>query len=139
MEHISSLVTAQDANCSSLSDARDSRSSRALDAVEAARELMLATLLIGTSIETVAASVQMSKGHFLRVFKRTTGTTPHSWRLGEKVRSSQRDLQRGNLSLTAIAHRYGFADYAHYSRVFKQVIGTSPSLWRAKATNDARG
>ncbi|WP_410856598.1 AraC family transcriptional regulator [Paraburkholderia sp. SIMBA_054] len=25
----------------------------------------------------------MSRRHFLRVFKRVTGTTPHSWRLGE--------------------------------------------------------
>jgi transcriptional regulator GlxA family with amidase domain len=91
---------------------------------------MLATLSTGKSIEAVAASVQMSKRHFLRVFKRATGTTPHNWRLVEKVRSSQRDLLKGNLSLNEIAHAYGFADQAHYSRVFKRIVGTSPGLWR---------
>jgi len=137
MERITNPLTAQDESCGSMSEAEDSRLARELDAVEAAKDLMLATSCIGTSIEAVAASIRMSKGHFLRVFKRTTGTTPHSWRLGAKVRSSQRDLQKGDLSLTVIAHKYGFADYAHYSRVFKQVIGTSPSVWQAMATHDA--
>jgi transcriptional regulator GlxA family with amidase domain len=97
---------------------------------------MLATLCTPKAIEAVAASVQMSKRHFLRVFKRATGTTPHSWRLGEKVRRTQRDLLKGPLSLNEIAHAYGFADHAHYSRAFKRVVGTSPSVWRNRAARD---
>ena len=118
------------------SDARDTRSSSELDVIETAKALMLATLCTPQPIEALAASVQMSKRHFLRVFKRATGTTPHSWRLGEKVRSSQRDLLKGHLSLNEIAHAYGFADHAHYSRVFKRVVGTSPSVWRNRAARD---
>ncbi|MEM5369999.1 helix-turn-helix transcriptional regulator [Paraburkholderia azotifigens] len=130
MERISRLLTGQDERCGSRSEVRDSHSSTELDVIEAARGLMLATLSTGKSIEAVAASVRMSKRHFLRVFKRATGTTPHSWRLVEKVRSSQQDLLKGDLSLSEIAHAYGFADQAHYSRVFKRVVGTSPGVWR---------
>ncbi|WP_242680970.1 hypothetical protein [Paraburkholderia hospita] len=38
----------------------------------------------------------MSKKQFPRLFKRATGTTPHSWRLREKVRGSRRDLLKQN-------------------------------------------
>jgi transcriptional regulator GlxA family with amidase domain len=130
MERITRLPTGQSESSGSRSEARDSRSSTELDVIETARVLMLATLSTGKSIEAVAASVQMSERHFLRVFKRATGTTPHNWRLVEKVRSSQRDLLKGNLSLNEIAHAYGFADQAHYSRVFKRIVGTSPGVWR---------
>lgn len=110
------------------------------DSIEAAKKLMLATLRFGLSIEAVAAAVQMSKGHFQRLFKRATGTTPHNWRLGQKVRVSQTDLLTGDFGLTEIAHRYGFADHAHYTRVFKQVVGTSPRAWREHAAlYDAAG
>jgi transcriptional regulator GlxA family with amidase domain len=121
MERITRLPTGQSESSGSRSEARDSRSSTELDVIETARVLMLATLSTGKSIEAVAASVQMSKRHFLRVFKRATGTTPHNWRLVEKVRSSQRDLLKGNLSLNEIAHAYGF---------FKRIVGTSPGVWR---------
>jgi transcriptional regulator GlxA family with amidase domain len=136
MERMSRLPIGQDESCGSRSDARDSRSSSELDVIETAKALMLATLCTPQPIEAVAASVQMSKRHFLRMFKRATGTTPHSWRLGEKVRSSQRDLLKGPLSLNEIAHAYGFADHAHFSRVFKRVVGTSPSVWRNRAARD---
>ncbi|WP_410856561.1 helix-turn-helix domain-containing protein [Paraburkholderia sp. SIMBA_054] len=53
------------------------------------------------------------------------------------MRGSQRDLLKGDSSLTEIAHTYGFADYAHYSRVFKRVVGTSPSVWRTWAARSA--
>nr|WP_284692631.1 helix-turn-helix transcriptional regulator [Paraburkholderia terrae] len=99
---------------------------------------MLATLDTGTSIEALAASVHMSKRHFLRLFKRVTGTTPHSWRVEERVRGSLRDLQNRDLGLAEIAHRYGFADHAHYSRVFRRVVGTPPSVWRTTVTCNER-
>jgi AraC-like DNA-binding protein len=129
-----SRAPTQDERCDTLIELRDGRSLSESDVVEAARTLMLATLDTGASIEALAASVHMSKRHFLRLFKRVTGTTPHRWRVKERVRGSQRDLRNRDLSLTEIAHRYGFADHAHYSRVFKRVVGTSPGVWRNRIT-----
>jgi transcriptional regulator GlxA family with amidase domain len=57
---------------------------------------MLATLNSNMSIEAIAGSIHMSKKQFLRLLKRATGTTPHSWRLREKVRGSRRDLLKQN-------------------------------------------
>ncbi|WP_122984681.1 helix-turn-helix domain-containing protein, partial [Paraburkholderia hospita] len=67
--------------------------------------------------------------------QRVSATKP-SWRLAEKVRSSQQDLLKGHLSVNEIAHSYGFADHAHYSRAFKRVVGTSPSVWRNRVARD---
>ncbi|MGT2477364.1 helix-turn-helix domain-containing protein [Paraburkholderia terrae] len=136
MERISSPLDEPNEIGKPRSEVADGCSPCEHEAIEAARALMLSTLRYGLSIEAVASSVQMSKRHFLRLFKRATGTTPHNWRLGEKVRCSQLDLLNGDLSLTQIAHRYGFADHAHYTRVFRQIVGTCPSAWRSQA---ARG
>ncbi|CAG9255295.1 hypothetical protein PCAR4_390098 [Paraburkholderia caribensis] len=134
MERNSRAPTAQDEDCGTLCEPQDGRALSESDVVESARRLMLATLDTGTSVEALAASVHMSKRHFLRLFKRATGTTPHNWRVEERVRGSLSDLRNRDLSLTEIAHRYGFADHAHFSRVFKRVIGTPPGVWRAKVT-----
>ena len=134
MEKNSRAPSAQDEDCSTLSEPRHDHALSESEIVETARRMMLATLDTGTSIEALAASVYMSKRHFLRLFKRATGTTPHNWRVGERVRGSLSDLRNRDLSLTEIAHRYGFADHAHFSRVFKRVIGTPPGVWRAKFT-----
>ncbi|TCG06806.1 hypothetical protein BZM27_23880 [Paraburkholderia steynii] len=133
MERAIPLPSKRDESSSALTCAPKGCSSRELAAIEKARGLMLATLGSALSIDIIAASVQMSKGHFSRLFKRATGATPHSWRLEKKVRSSLVDLRNDDLSLTQIAHAYGFADHAHYSRVFKQVVGTPPSVWRITA------
>lgn len=138
MERNSRAPTAQDEDCGTLCEPQDGRALSESEIVEAARRMMLATLDTGTTVQALATSVHMSKRHFLRLFKRATGTTPHSWRVGERVRGSQRDLRNRDLSLTEIAHRYGFADHAHFSRVFKRVIGTPPSVWRAKVTDNER-
>ncbi|MEI6001359.1 helix-turn-helix transcriptional regulator [Paraburkholderia bengalensis] len=116
---------------------RNSCAAGELVAIEAARDLMLATPGYGLSIDAIAVSVHMSKRHFLRLFKRVTGTTPHSWRMEKRVRGSMVDLRNGDLSLTQIAHQYGFADHAHYTRVFKRIVGTPPSVWRVTAVSDS--
>lgn len=138
MERNSRAPGAQDEDCSTPSESQHDRAHSESEIIETARRMMLATLNTSTSIEALAASVHMSKRHFLRLFKRATGTTPHSWRVGERVRGSQRDLRNRDLSLIEIAHRYGFADHAHYSRVFRRVVGTPPSVWRTTITDNER-
>ena len=138
MERDSGTPGAQDKDCGTPSEPQHGRALSESEIVETARHLMLATLGTGTSIEALAASVHMSKRHFLRLFKRVTGTTPHSWRVEERVRGSLRDLQNRDLSLAEIAHRYGFADHAHYSRVFRRVVGTPPSVWRTTVADNER-
>ena len=80
-------------------------------------------------LEELAAACGISSGHFSRVFKQTTGQTPHQWLLDLRVEHAKR-LLRGKRSLTDVAGACGFADLSHFIRVFTQRTGKAPGAWR---------
>lgn len=77
------------------------------------------------SLDRISAAAGLSKFHFLRVFKETTGVTPHAYQLRRRVELGKRALEEGKTpSLAAIAA--GFSDQSHMTRRFKAVYGVTP-------------
>lgn len=72
----------------------------------------------------------LSKSHFLREFKQSTGYTPHQWAIFHSVSVAAELLRDTNLSVTQVAVAGGFADVSHLSRWFKRVTGVSPKAWQ---------
>jgi len=81
-------------------------------------------------IEDLASQAGVSLFHFARLFKSTTGQTPHQTLLSRRVEHSKRLIRNSNRTLVEIALSCGFADQAHFSRTFKQSTGVSPSVFR---------
>lgn len=48
------------------------------------------------------------------------------------------DADAGDVTISTIAHRWGFADHPHFCREFKRRFGVSPSEWRRGACPGAR-
>jgi AraC family transcriptional regulator len=94
-----------------------------------AKEFLAENLLLDVSIADVAAQVQLSRSHFSKAFKQTTGRTPHRW-LQEYRIDKARQLLQGAMSISDIAAACGFADQSHLTRVFAQIVGLPPSKWR---------
>lgn len=94
-----------------------------------AKEMLLAAPLEKALTMDVAAACRMSRSHFIRSFKATTGRTPHRWLLEQRVEQAKR-LLRGPLPIADIALDCGFSDQSHLSRVFKSFTGVPPGLWR---------
>lgn len=79
------------------------------------------------SLEDLAAEAYLSLHHFARLFKSTTGFSPHQYVLRARVeRAQQLMCEAPARTLTAIGLDAGFYDQAHFSRVFKRVLGVSP-------------
>ncbi len=93
-------------------------------------DFMLANLDGDPSIADVARECNLSSGHFLRTFRRTTGATPHQWLIRRRVERARDLLLRGRLGLAEIAVTCGFADQSHFTRVFAKIEGQSPGNWR---------
>lgn len=81
-------------------------------------------------IADVAAQCAMSRSHFSRAFKRTTGMSPQEWSLQSRIEQAKRLLTEGALSMCEIALECGFADQAHFCRTFSRLTGDTPKRWQ---------
>jgi AraC family transcriptional regulator len=92
--------------------------------------LVEASLDRGVRISDLAASAQLSKSHFSRVFKVQFGRSPQQYVLERRVVRAQRLMLGHDRPLCDVAQACGFADQAHLSRVFRRLVGATPNAWR---------
>jgi len=78
----------------------------------------------------LAASVGFSPFHFLRVFRATTGTTPHQYLIGARLRLAASLLLDTRRSITEIAYDCGFQDLSNFANTFRRVVGCTPGAYR---------
>lgn len=82
------------------------------------------------SLAELAAKAGFSKYHFVRLFKRSFGLTPHQFRLQRRVRKAQRLLRQG-ASSTEAALTAGFCDQSHFIKHFEKQLGLAPCAYQA--------
>jgi AraC-like DNA-binding protein len=95
-----------------------------------AKEMIDADLAGNITLGELAAACGLSRAHFLRAFRQSTGLTPHRWLLARRIAAAQDLLAASTHSLADVAHIAGFADQSHFTRVFSKLVGTSPAAWR---------
>ena len=76
------------------------------------------------------AAVGLSAFHFLRVFRRATGTTPHRYLVGARLRRAAALLSDTSRPVTDIAYDAGFGDLSNFVRTFHREVGCSPGAYR---------
>jgi len=75
---------------------------------------------------------ELSLDYFSVLFKRTTGISPKSWLLKQKLQRGAAILLESSESISRCADQLGFSDIYHFSRSFKRQYGLSPKEWRKK-------
>jgi AraC family transcriptional regulator len=95
-----------------------------------AKEFLAARLAEDVSIAEAATACGISRGHFLRAFKKSTGTTPHRWLLAYRIEAAKSLLSDPRTNIAQVAVECGFADQSHLTRAFGLHVGTSPGIWR---------
>jgi transcriptional regulator GlxA family with amidase domain len=98
--------------------------------LQRAKELLRAHLDGRILLEELARECGLSRAHFSRVFKQSTGQTPHGWLTQQRVAASRDLLANASLSLADVARRCGFANQSHFTRVFAKSEGVAPGAWR---------
>jgi AraC family transcriptional regulator len=78
----------------------------------------------------LSAIVQISPYHFLRLFKKSMGITPHQYILQCRLDRAKYLLWSSNLDIAQIALRTGFCDASHLNRYFKKSLSMTPNQWR---------
>jgi AraC family transcriptional regulator len=81
-------------------------------------------------IKDLAASLDLSVGHFCRAFKRTFGMPARIWIRHRRIEFAQGLMLTTGASLSEIALNCGMSDQSHFTRSFRRIVGESPSSWR---------
>lgn len=80
----------------------------------------------------LAANVQLSRYHFLRLFRTVTGTTPYQYLMRTRFRAAARGLAERGASILDVALACGFRDLSEFTRGFRRSFGLTPSAYRAR-------
>ena len=94
------------------------------------RELVHAKLADDLSLDEMAQSVGLSTAHFARMFRKSTGPTPHQFVLRQRVERAKAMLRAPGTRVLAVAVACGFKTQQHFARVFCDVCGVSPTQYR---------
>ncbi|WP_441288772.1 helix-turn-helix transcriptional regulator [Sorangium sp. KYC3313] len=89
-------------------------------------------------LEGAAREVGLSPFHFLRVFGKVLGVTPHQYLVRARLRRAARLLADGARSITDIALDVGFGDLSNFVRTFHRAAGVSPRGFRKAARGDRK-
>lgn len=82
------------------------------------------------TLEVLARQVGFSPYHFARLFRKTTGQTPHQFVRQERVAYARCLLESTRLPLAEVAAESGFGDQSYFTRVFKQALRVTPGAYR---------
>jgi AraC family transcriptional regulator len=81
-------------------------------------------------LKEMAAAAGMSKYHFLRVFRRLTGMTPHRYLISARLRRAALALASSRRPVIAVALDAGFGDLSTFNKTFRAVFGLTPTQYR---------
>lgn len=90
------------------------------------------------SLDDLAAQTGLTKYHFMRCFKASTGRSPLQYVTELRVAQARRLLQTTALTMDAVARQSGFSSADHLARVFGKATGLSPRAYRT-AIGEVRG
>jgi len=84
-------------------------------------------------LEGLSAAAEMSRHHFLRVFRRVTGATPHQFLIHARMRQAARRLLNSRETVLSIALESGFGDLSNFNRRFREIFGVTPRSFRSRS------
>ena len=84
-------------------------------------------------LESTAEEFGLSPFHFLRLFAKVLGVTPHQYLIRSRLRRAARLLADDTRPITEVALDVGFADLSNFVRTFHRAASVSPRSFRQAA------
>lgn len=81
-------------------------------------------------VSTLAKMLNMSEGHYSRIFKTHTGTTVGQFINNYRLNFAAQSLRNKALSISLIADMAGFKNLSYFTRAFKQAFTMTPKDYR---------
>lgn len=78
------------------------------------------------SLEAIATEIGMSRYYFCRLFKQSTGVSPHQYVIQCRIDRAKELLLQGQKSIADVALQVGFTSQSHFTKHFKRIVGVTP-------------
>ncbi|WP_430516842.1 helix-turn-helix transcriptional regulator [Bradyrhizobium yuanmingense] len=82
------------------------------------------------SLAALASDAGLSRFHFCRAFKESTGLSPHAWLRQYRLEQAMSMLRDSDESVVSIAAALGYSSQTAFAAAFKKLTGETPSDWR---------
>ena len=94
---------------------------------------------IGTdmNVDALAGLIGLSKPHFMKLFRMTTGTSPYQYVLRARVEAAAVLVKQGH-PLASVARKAGFSSQSHFSAVFAKYMGMPPKRYLSSVQGKSR-
>jgi AraC family transcriptional regulator len=85
------------------------------------------------SLAALASDAGLSRFHFCRAFKESTGLSPHAWLRQRRLEQAMEMLRHPGASVVSIAEALGYSSQTAFAAAFKRLTGETPSNWRRRS------
>ncbi|WP_019503149.1 AraC family transcriptional regulator [Pseudanabaena sp. PCC 6802] len=82
------------------------------------------------SLSEIAYELNISQYYFCRLFKQSTGVSPHQYLIRQRVERAKQLLKQPERTITAVAMECGFANQSHFAKCFRACTGMNPNQFR---------
>jgi AraC family transcriptional regulator len=82
------------------------------------------------ALSDLAETTRMNVFHFSKLFKKSTGMSPHQYVLHQRIEFAKTLLNDPTLKMIDVALRVGFERPNNFSRAFRKQVGMSPRQFR---------
>ncbi len=82
------------------------------------------------SLGALASEAGLSRFHFCRAFKESTGLSPHAWLRQRRLEQAMEMLRDTDVSVVAVAEALGYGSQTAFAAAFKRLTGETPTNWR---------
>ena len=100
--------------------------------------LIEADLAAPISVERLADTAHLSAFHFSRMFRRSTGASPHDYITERRMERAKQLLAGTDLQLAEVAERVGYQTQAHFTRAFREATALTPLRYRKQFRESLR-
>jgi AraC family transcriptional regulator len=84
------------------------------------------------SLAALASEAGLSRFHFCRAFKESTGLSPHAWLRQHRLEQAMNMLRDTDASVVSVAAALGYASQTAFAAAFRKLTGETPSDWRRR-------
>jgi AraC family transcriptional regulator len=85
------------------------------------------------SLAALASDAGLSRFHFCRAFKESTGLSPHAWLRQYRLERAMTMLRDTDESVVSISAALGYSSQTAFAAAFRKLTGETPSNWRRRA------
>ena len=101
-------------------------------AVSSAKEFIHSNSGESLTLEQVLQHVHVSRFHFCKIFKKTTGVTFTKYMAHVRVEKAKAMLLDPGLRVSEVAFSAGFGSIPQFNCVFKRIVGMAPTEYRSR-------